>query len=385
MSSSPCRRSHPAGASRRVSRVRRAVLPSPLNREARPPGLWYFGATCAFTSVTARGLTHHPSDGSVGFRVSVSLHPATQVTGLWLLPRRDWLPLDTSAFSGRTIDHQLERRELPERLIHKAPYARLPRRLRLDSKRRKREADSDDDSEPDQPHGAPRLRTAAGESSRTPRRAPAQRRTSTSSRRRPPCHHSSTLKAGTGRRVRPQRLARLIGTRDCGEWLANVFSRAQDAPFVSRIRSATSLDAARGPRLMWHSKFRPNRSPPGAWSPPPGPSTDPTSGRSKNSERGPHGHVPAEAHSEVVAARPFESRPCRERDAVGRTRARATPGLGPAQARRSSPRVGLRSAPLRPASDPGRQDAQHAELRLQQTPAPQGRRRGAAGELHHRA
>ena len=34
---------------------------------------------------------------SVGFRVLVSLHPATQVTGLWLLPRRDWLPLNTSA------------------------------------------------------------------------------------------------------------------------------------------------------------------------------------------------------------------------------------------------------------------------------------------------
>src|SRR5713226_4595506 len=66
MSSSPCRRSHPAGASRRVSRVRRAMLPSPLNREARPPGLKYFGATGAFTSVPARGLTHHPSDGLVG-------------------------------------------------------------------------------------------------------------------------------------------------------------------------------------------------------------------------------------------------------------------------------------------------------------------------------
>ena len=26
------------------------MLPSPLNREARPPGLWYFGATGAFTS-----------------------------------------------------------------------------------------------------------------------------------------------------------------------------------------------------------------------------------------------------------------------------------------------------------------------------------------------
>src|SRR6266849_2827249 len=75
MSSSPCRRSHPAGASRRVSRVRRAVLPSPLNREARPPGLWYFGATCAFTSVTARGLTHHPSDGLVGGLQSLGFPP----------------------------------------------------------------------------------------------------------------------------------------------------------------------------------------------------------------------------------------------------------------------------------------------------------------------
>ena len=49
---------------------------------------------------------------SVGFRVSVSLHPATRVTGLWLLPRRDWLPLNTSAFPGRTVDHQLELRRL---------------------------------------------------------------------------------------------------------------------------------------------------------------------------------------------------------------------------------------------------------------------------------
>jgi hypothetical protein len=45
---------------------------------------------------------------SVGFRVSVSLHPAIQVTGLWLLPRRVCLPLNTSAFSGRTVEDQLE-------------------------------------------------------------------------------------------------------------------------------------------------------------------------------------------------------------------------------------------------------------------------------------
>src|SRR3989442_4890146 len=63
---SPCRRYHPAGVSRRISQVRRAMLPSPLNSEARPPGLKYFGATYAFTCVTAPGLTHHPFDGLVG-------------------------------------------------------------------------------------------------------------------------------------------------------------------------------------------------------------------------------------------------------------------------------------------------------------------------------
>jgi hypothetical protein len=69
-----------------------------------------------------RSLALRPGDSrtilsmasSVGFRVSVSLHPAIQVTGLWLLPRRGCLPLNTSAFSGRTVDHQLER----HRLVH---------------------------------------------------------------------------------------------------------------------------------------------------------------------------------------------------------------------------------------------------------------------------
>src|SRR5215469_16168922 len=39
---------------------------------------------------------------SVGFRVSVSLPPATRVTGLRLLPRWDCLPLSVPAFPGRT-------------------------------------------------------------------------------------------------------------------------------------------------------------------------------------------------------------------------------------------------------------------------------------------
>src|SRR6516164_8605983 len=38
----------------------------------------------------------------MGFRSSVSLLPAIQAARLWLLPRRDCLPLNASAFAGRT-------------------------------------------------------------------------------------------------------------------------------------------------------------------------------------------------------------------------------------------------------------------------------------------
>jgi hypothetical protein len=56
-------------------------------------GLRIFG----ISGPPVRSLSLRPGDSrtilpmalSVGFRVSVSLHPATQVTGLWLLPRRD--------------------------------------------------------------------------------------------------------------------------------------------------------------------------------------------------------------------------------------------------------------------------------------------------------
>ena len=65
----------PRRSVRRIGQVRRTMRPSPLNREARPPDLWYFGATCAFTFVTARGLTHHPSDGFVGGLQSLGFPP----------------------------------------------------------------------------------------------------------------------------------------------------------------------------------------------------------------------------------------------------------------------------------------------------------------------
>jgi hypothetical protein len=164
-------------------------------------------------------------------------------------------------------------------------------------------------------------------------------------------------------------------------------------PFVSRNRSSIGLIGRSGAtggvaqgQPMRQSKSRRNRSPPATPHIQLGPSIDSTSGRSRTRRGGPRGFTPSEAAPEVATSRPLESRCRRRRDAVGRTRPWATHGLDPAaQARWNSPRVGLRSAPLRPSSHPGRQDAQHAELRLQQAPAPQGRRRGAAGDLHHRA
>src|SRR3954466_7586354 len=51
---SPCRRSHPAGVSRRVSRHATVRAAFALRLGARPPGLRTFEATIAFTCVTAR-------------------------------------------------------------------------------------------------------------------------------------------------------------------------------------------------------------------------------------------------------------------------------------------------------------------------------------------
>ena len=53
MSLSPCHRYHPAGVTDRIKQisVTHAALALPL--QARPPGIRTFGATCAFTFVTA--------------------------------------------------------------------------------------------------------------------------------------------------------------------------------------------------------------------------------------------------------------------------------------------------------------------------------------------
>jgi hypothetical protein len=61
---------------------------------------------------TLRSLSLRPGDSltipwmalSIGIRSLVSLLPAIQATGLWLLPRRDCLPLNTPAFAGHAAD-----------------------------------------------------------------------------------------------------------------------------------------------------------------------------------------------------------------------------------------------------------------------------------------
>jgi len=99
---SPCRRYHPAGGIQRFSScaLNPAVFAS--DPEARPPELLFRGYL-TFAFATAWWLTTILLMAlSVGFRVSVSLPPATRVTGLRLLPRWDCLPLSVPAFPGRT-------------------------------------------------------------------------------------------------------------------------------------------------------------------------------------------------------------------------------------------------------------------------------------------
>src|SRR5439155_15322924 len=83
------------------ARLRRALLPSPPRHGLGLRILGIFEATSAFTLVTARGLAHHPHDGLVdGLQKFGFPSPLpSKLRGLWLLPRRDSHPLNTSAFS----------------------------------------------------------------------------------------------------------------------------------------------------------------------------------------------------------------------------------------------------------------------------------------------
>jgi hypothetical protein len=87
----PCRRSHPAGVTRRASQLATAHAAFAHPSRARPPELRSFEATSAFTSVTARALADHPERWPCQWaseRRSPFVLPS-KLRGLWLLPRRD--------------------------------------------------------------------------------------------------------------------------------------------------------------------------------------------------------------------------------------------------------------------------------------------------------
>src|SRR5947208_9928354 len=88
---------------RRVSQT--ATIPAAFARKvgARPPEP-FLEATLAFTHVTARPLAPIlPMVSSMGSRALVSRRPAIQATGRLAVAPVGLPPLNTSAFSGRTL------------------------------------------------------------------------------------------------------------------------------------------------------------------------------------------------------------------------------------------------------------------------------------------
>jgi len=81
VSLSPCRRSHPAGVTRRVSQDATGHAAFAFTVAGSASGLLTFGATCAFAYATAWKLASVPQTlVSMGFRDAVSLLPAIQAT-----------------------------------------------------------------------------------------------------------------------------------------------------------------------------------------------------------------------------------------------------------------------------------------------------------------
>ena len=93
-STCPCRRAvatTPPERPAASASLRRAVLPSPSGCGLGLRGLLTFGATSAFTFVTARRLAHHPEDGVVDGLQDIRFPSClpSKLRGFWLLPRRD--------------------------------------------------------------------------------------------------------------------------------------------------------------------------------------------------------------------------------------------------------------------------------------------------------
>ena len=61
MSLPPCRRYHPAEVDNRINQLSVIHAAFALRLQAQPPGILTFGATRAFSLITARRLAHHPN------------------------------------------------------------------------------------------------------------------------------------------------------------------------------------------------------------------------------------------------------------------------------------------------------------------------------------
>ena len=106
-SARPCHHAvdnHPAGVSHRISLIAMSHAAFAKSLPARPPRLKVSRPPLVrlrYGLVTRR----HPFDGVVGRLQNHGLptDPATQATGLRLLPRWDCLPQNAPAFAGRTM------------------------------------------------------------------------------------------------------------------------------------------------------------------------------------------------------------------------------------------------------------------------------------------
>ena len=98
-SSSPCRRYHPARVSQRFSQSALRHAAFVLRKRTRPPDLMcsrgYLCVHSRYGPVTRR--PPFTVAVSMGFSSSVSLLPAIQATGLWLLPRRVCSPAERAS------------------------------------------------------------------------------------------------------------------------------------------------------------------------------------------------------------------------------------------------------------------------------------------------
>jgi hypothetical protein len=103
---SPCCRSHPARETHRVSQLPMSLIAFTLVVAGSASGARHFRGHLCVRLRCGPVTRHHPVMMlSMGFRSLISLLPAIQLQGCWLLPWQDSHLLNTPAFPGRTTTH----------------------------------------------------------------------------------------------------------------------------------------------------------------------------------------------------------------------------------------------------------------------------------------